>query len=199
MLTQDFNELDKKYIAVKSKYILDNDKGKYLNSIQSLAKEGQINALQDFFINVNEFKEIPPEVIIHISSITPKFRRNFEENYLLALYADSKGLRSATTHYAVTYNQIHANILGQDRSPVSYLRYAEICEQMKVDRMKDAAIELAREGFRNAVIASDLCGKNKLAFSYSQIIFLKKYCKNNRNVDQKLVNLLKELSSSESE
>ena len=81
MLIKDFNELDKKYIAVKIRYLLENNREEYLNGVKTLAEEGQINALQDFFMNVKEHYALSPAVIRHITRFTQKLRRNFEENY----------------------------------------------------------------------------------------------------------------------
>lgn len=198
MLIKDFNELDKRYIAVKIRYLLENNREEYLNGVKTLAEEGQINALQDFFMNVKEHYALSPAVIRHITRFTQKLRRNFEENYLLGIYAESKGLRSAGTHYAETYKQISSNLLSENRNPVVYLRYAEISEQMNEEKMCDTAIELARESFRNAIIKKNMSGDSKLAFTYSQFLFLLKYGNNKSIAKKKLASLLEEISSSES-
>ncbi len=198
MLTNDFTNLDKKYISVKSKYLLGNDKENYLNSIKELAKEGQINALQDFFTNVSEYDMIAPEIMNHIVVINSKLRHNFEENYLLTLYAESKGLRSANTRHSDTCKQISSNLFSKDRNPVAFVRFAEICDEMNENDTKYAAIELARESFRKSLLEKNMSGNDKLAFLYSQLIFSYKFGNNKRSAKERLALFVEELSSTES-
>lgn len=198
MLTHDYSKLDRKYIIVKSKYLLDEGNQNYLKSIRELARGGQINALQDFFANVKEYDMIDPEILNHIVALNSKFRHNFEENYLLALYAESKGLTSATLRYSDTCKQIYQNLFAKDRSPVAFVRYAEICEEIKETELKTVAVELAREGFRKSVIEKNISGNEKLPYMYAQLVFMFKYGKNKNNARKRLEKLVEELSSSES-
>ncbi len=88
MLHKKFSDLDRDYIILHSKYLVDNNKKDYFNKIEKLAGLGQLNAIQDFYKLRDEVKGegyINEKVEEHVVHFVDDYNINFEEAYALLL------------------------------------------------------------------------------------------------------------------
>lgn len=88
MLHKKFSNLDKDYIILNSKYLVDNNNELYFKKIEKLAEFGQINAIQDFYKLRDAVKGngyVNEKVEEHVAHFIDDFKINFEEAYALLL------------------------------------------------------------------------------------------------------------------
>ncbi len=88
MLHKKFSNLDKDYIILNSKYLVDNNNELYFKKIEKLAEFGQINAIQDFYKLRDEVKGngyVNEKVEEYVSHFIDDYYINFEEAYALLL------------------------------------------------------------------------------------------------------------------
>ncbi len=94
MLHKKFSKLDKDYIILHSKYLVDNNKQAYFNRIEKLASLGQLNAIQDFYKFRDEVKGngyVNEKVEEHVKHFIDDYFINFEEAYALLLREGQTG------------------------------------------------------------------------------------------------------------